>query len=303
MPNEGTIWSKADIAKTIVKTSFPITISRMIVNILDLFESLIIPSKLVKSGLSHKEAISEFGKLSGMAYPLAYMPAVITMSLSVTVLPAVSEAASLKRWDAVRQRINQAIGYTTMIGIPAAVLFLMLPDEIASLLYPKSPGVGLLVKVIAAGSIFAYLESIVTSILNGLGMQNLVLRNSVIWTTISVIAMYLLVPIPSLRLFGYIYGFIFADAFVFLLNFKALVKITNLDIDFNNWFLKPLIAALIMGIYDTIIYFNLAAVVANEWITMSITVLSGFLVYIASCQLVKLPYLEDLNRLIFSRNK
>jgi len=190
-----------------------------------------------------------------------------------------------------------------MIGIPAAVLFLMLPDEIASLLYPKSPGVGLLVKVIAAGSIFAYLESIVTSILNGLGMQNLVLRNSVIWTTISVIAMYLLVPIPSLRLFGYIYGFIFADAFVFFLNFKALVKISNLEIDFNNWFLKPLIAALIMGIYDTIIYFNLVTAVANEWITMSITVLSGFLVYIASCQLIKLPYLEDLNRLIFSRNK
>lgn len=303
MPNEGTIWKKADIAKTVIKTSFPITISRMIVNILDLFESLIIPPKLVKSGLSHKEAISEFGKLSGMAYPLAYMPAVITMSLSVTVLPAVSEAASLKRWDTVRQRINQAIGYTTMIGIPAAVLFVMLPDEIASLLYPKSPGVGVLVKLIAAGSIFAYLESIVTSILNGLGMQNLVLRNSAIWTAISVIAMYLLVPIPSLRLFGYIYGFIFADAFVFFLNFKALVKLTNLEIDFNNWLLKPLIAALIMGIYDTIVYFNLTAAIANEWITMSITVLSGFLVYIISCQLVKLPYLEDLNRLIFSRNK
>ncbi|KAA5808106.1 stage V sporulation protein B [Thermoanaerobacterium thermosaccharolyticum] len=303
MPDEGKIWDKLDIAKTIIKTSFPITISRLIVNILDLFESLIIPSRLIKSGLTHKEAISEFGKLSGMAYPLAYMPAVITMSLSVTVLPAVSEAASLKKWDTVRLRINQAIGYTTMIAIPAIILFLTLHDEIATLLYPNSPGVGALVKIIAAGSIFAYLESIVTSILNGLGMQNMVLKNSVIWTVISVIAMYVLIPIPSLRLFGYIYGFIFADILVFILNFRELVKVTGLTVDYNNWFFKPLTSALIMSIADTIMYFNLISVIANKWIVMFITVSSGLALYLLISYIIKLPYLNDLNKLIFSRNK
>lgn len=70
--------------------------SKLIVNVLDLAESLIIPSRLVVSGLTHSEAMSEFGKMLGMAVPLAYMPAVITSSLSTTVLPAVSEAAALK---------------------------------------------------------------------------------------------------------------------------------------------------------------------------------------------------------------
>ena len=65
------------IGKSIISTSMPITFSKMIVNILDLFESLIIPQRLIVSGLTHKEAVSEYGKLSGMAYPLAYMPAVI----------------------------------------------------------------------------------------------------------------------------------------------------------------------------------------------------------------------------------
>lgn len=301
MPDNDNIWSKRGIVNTIIWTSFPITFSRMIVNILDLFESLIIPTRLIVSGLTHKEAISEYGKLSGMAYPLAYMPAVITMSLSVTVLPAVSEAASLKKWDIVKLRINQAIGYTTMIAFPAIILFLFLPNQIASLLYPKSPGVGKLVQIIAAGSLFAYLESIVTSILNGLGKQNIVLRNSIIWTIISVIAMYVLIPIPNLRLFGYIIGFIFADTFIFILNMKVLINITDLKIDIMNWFLKPAISSLIMGIFVIIIYFNMESLSLNRWICMFTSIVVGLFIYILVNFILKLPYLKDLKKMILTR--
>ena len=72
------------------------------------------------------------------------------MSLSITILPAVSEAAALKQWETVRLRINQAIGYTTMVAFPVIILFLVIPDKISMLLYPKSPGVAELVKAIAA---------------------------------------------------------------------------------------------------------------------------------------------------------
>ncbi|SNX53023.1 stage V sporulation protein B [Thermoanaerobacterium sp. RBIITD] len=302
IPDNGNRWNKLSIANTIFRASFPITFSRMIVNILDLFESLIIPSRLIISGLTHKQAISEYGKLSGMAYPLAYMPAVITMSLSVTVLPAVSEAASLNKWDAVRLRINQAIGYTTMVAFPAIILFLTIPDQIASLLYPGSPGVGALVKVIAGGSIFAYLESIVTSILNGLGKQNIVLKNSIIWTVISIIAMYVLIPLSGLRLFGYVYGFIFADTFVFILNMRELIKITGLTIDYINWLIKPLISAVTMGIVVMIMYFNLSAVGLNQWISMLFTVFIGLVLYLAINYIIKLPYVEELKKMILLKN-
>lgn len=96
IPYDGKEWDAFSIVKTIVITSIPITFSKLIVNVLDLAESLIIPSRLVVSGLTHSEAMAEFGKMLGMALPLAYMPAVITSSLSTTVLPAVSEAAALK---------------------------------------------------------------------------------------------------------------------------------------------------------------------------------------------------------------
>jgi stage V sporulation protein B len=288
------------IGKSIIYTSMPITFSKMIVNILDLFESLIIPQRLIISGLTHKEAVSEYGKLSGMAYPLAYMPAVITMSLSITILPAVSEAAALKQWETVRLRINQAIGYTTMISFPVIILFLVIPDKISMLLYPKSPGVAELVKAIAAGSIFAYMESIVSSILNGLGRQNVVLRNSVIWTVIAVVAMYCFVAIPEWRLFGYIYGYIFADALILILNMFDLIKLTKLKIDYLNWFIKPIISAAVMGIIVLFLYSQFLTL--NLWVNIFLSVIIGTIVYFAINEVLRLPYIADIKKMILFRN-
>jgi len=302
IPQEGKLLSKKTVAKNIITTSIPITFSRMIVNIIDLAESIIIPQRLIVSGLTHKEAMSEFGKMSGMAFPLAYMPSVITMSLSITVLPAVSEAAALNKWDMVRIRINQAIGYTTFVAFPAIVLFLTIPEQISMLLYPKSPGVGALVKAVAAGSIFAYMESVVSSILNGLGRQNIVLRNSLIWISVSVIGMYFFTSIPTVRIFGYIYTFIFADALILFLNIIELIKITNLKIDFANWFIKPIIASLAMGATVIFVYTHVLTINVNTWIDIFLSVLAGLFIYISVSSFIKLPYIEDIKKIILLKN-
>jgi len=302
MPYDGKEWSSIYIAKLLVFTSIPITFSKLIVNALDLVESLLIPSRLVTSGVSHREAMSEFGKLFGMAIPLAYMPAVITSSLSTTVLPAVSEAAALKKWEAVRLRINQAIGYTTLVAFPAITLFLIIPDEISRLLYPSSPGVGDFVRVVSYGSIFAFLETVVASILHGLGRQKVVLRNSLIWLVVCITGMYYLTSIPSLRLFGYVYTFIFADALILVLNFLDLRKLTRVEIDLSNWIIKPLFASLAMGVTVLIIHSKLLATNVNMWINLSLSVLPGTIVYFSVAQFLRLPYIEDLRKMILRKN-
>ncbi|MFV9567036.1 stage V sporulation protein B [Thermoanaerobacter mathranii] len=302
MPYDGREWEAFSIAKTLVITAIPITFSKLIVNVVDLAESLIIPSRLVASGLSHSEAMSEFGKMLGMAIPLAYMPAVITSSLSTTVLPAVSEAAALKKWDAVRLRINQAIGYTTLVAFPAIILFLALPDQISQLLYPSSPGVGNFVRVISLGSIFAFLEAVVASTLHGLGKQNVVLRNSIIWLGVCVIGMYYLTSLPHLRLFGYIYSFIFADALILALNMFELIKMTGLKINYLNWFIKPIIASTIMGAIVIIIHSKLLETNVNMWINIFLSILTGFLAYLMLCSALQLPYIEELKKIILLKN-
>ncbi|MDP9751097.1 stage V sporulation protein B [Thermoanaerobacter pentosaceus] len=302
MPYDGREWEAFSIAKTLVITAIPITFSKLIVNVVDLAESLIIPSRLVASGLSHSEAMSEFGKMLGMAIPLAYMPAVITSSLSTTVLPAVSEAAALRKWDAVRLRINQAIGYTTLVAFPAIILFLALPDQISQLLYPSSPGVGNFVRVISLGSIFAFLEAVVASILHGLGKQNVVLRNSIIWLGVCVIGMYYLTSLPHLRLFGYIYSFIFADALILALNMFELIKMTGLRINYLNWFIKPIIASTIMGAIVIIIHSKLLETNVNMWINIFLSILTGFLAYLMLCSALQLPYIEELKKIILLKN-
>ncbi|HHW57257.1 MAG TPA: stage V sporulation protein B [Clostridia bacterium] len=302
IPYEGKEWDTFYIVKTLVITSIPITFSKLIVNALDLAESLIIPSRLVVSGLTHSEAMSEFGKMLGMAVPLAYMPAVITSSLSTTVLPAVSEAAVLKKWDTVRLRINQAIGYTTLVAFPAISLFLLLPEQISQLLYPSSPGVGAFVRVISFGSIFAFLEAVVASILHGLGRQNVVLKNSILWLGVCILGMYYLTAMPQFRLLGYIYSFIFADALILTLNMFELIKITGLKIDYLNWFMKPIIASVFMGVIVIIIHSKLLTINVNMWINIFISIFFSISAYLFLCSALKLPYIEDLRKMILLKN-
>ena len=64
--------------------ALPITFSRVISSLLRTATSIIVPGRLLASGLDRSAALSCFGRVNGMAIPLLFLPFTLTSSWSLT---------------------------------------------------------------------------------------------------------------------------------------------------------------------------------------------------------------------------
>ena len=118
-----------------------------------------------------------------MAFPLIAFPSFITYALSVSLVPAVSEAAARGRSVLVEHRLNQAIRLCLIVGAPCAVLMFVLAEPFSLLLY-NEPGVAQMMKILAPFAIFLYLQGPLAAVLQGLDRAKESMHNSIFGTII-----------------------------------------------------------------------------------------------------------------------
>jgi len=230
---------KISIIRELIRISTPISINRFITSAMSAVEVILIPARLLAGGMDAKLSMELFGKLSGMAMPLIYFPSVVTSSLAVTLVPAISEALSLDNRRLMASRISKSIQVSFIIGFLFTVIFVMFPDSIGNMIYKKE-NIGSLLRMLAFSCTFLYLQQTLTGILNGLGKQGISLRNSVIGYSIRIAAVYFLIPVYGID--AYIFSIIFSTFAVCLLNLTATVKFTGMKPDIAGWLLKPALA-------------------------------------------------------------
>jgi stage V sporulation protein B len=231
------------VALEIIKTSIPVSANRFVVSILSAVEFILIPAMLAHSGLDYQQSLETYGKLTGMALPLIYFPSLVTFSLATTLVPAISEASSLKNMRSLNNRTGKSIQMTMILGIFFTLIFMMFPDDISSMVYRKQD-IGKLLFLLSFSCIFVYLQQILTGILNGLGKQGILLRNTIIGSAIRLATVYLLIPVYGIEV--YIWGLTASFLLTDLLNLKAIHRVTGLVMDIGNWLLKPFAAGLVM---------------------------------------------------------
>lgn len=227
---------KRIIFREIIGVTVPISFNRFITSAMSAVELILIPRRLLAGGLDYQSSIAEFGKLSGMVMPLINFPSLVTMSLATTLVPAIAEAVSLKRFKTVNYRISKSIQITFIIGFIFTALFINFPDQIGSFLYKKED-IGSMLYLLAFTCVFMYLQQTLLGIMNGLGKQGVSLRNSIIGSAIRIGFVYYCIPGYGIR--GYVWGIILSTACVCVLNLYTVIKTTGMILDFRNWIVKP----------------------------------------------------------------
>lgn len=86
---EKTLWY--DTFRELAVLNLPLTLNRILLNVLHSIESALLPGCLVTFGLSRKAALSQYGILTGMALPMIFFPSAITHAVSVMLLPGVAK--------------------------------------------------------------------------------------------------------------------------------------------------------------------------------------------------------------------
>ena len=274
---------KRNIITELVKASVPVSANRLVVSILSAAEYIMIPAMLTAGGLEYKSSMEVFGRLTGMALPLIMFPSLVTNSLATTLVPAISESISLKYYKAVNYRISKSIQITFILGMIFTALFFSYSNEIGGLVY-KREKIGDLLYLLSFSCIFIYLQQTLTGVLNGLGKQGILLRNTVIGSVLRIAAVYFLMPSYGIK--SYILGLGASFMLTSCLNLLTINKITGLLFDLREWLLKPGLVAAVMVLTGRYIYhfFEIFEFGSTLTILMALTAnvfISGFLMLLA----------------------
>ncbi len=234
---------KRRILGEIIKISVPVSFNRLITSGMGAVEFILIPRMLLAGGMDYTSSIELYGKLTGMAMPLIFFPALVTSSMATTLVPAVSEAVSLKRYRMANYRITRAIQLSFILGFVSTAVFLTFSGMISDIVYRKED-VGDILYLLAFTCVFIYLHQTMLGIMNGLGKQTASLRNSVIGNAIRIAFVVLLIPTYGIN--SYVAGIIASMVVVCILDLWVVTKSTGMPVDLRNWILKPGIAGVVM---------------------------------------------------------
>lgn len=229
----------------LLSMAIPLTASKFITSLLSSIENIMIPQQLQLFGMTSNEAIGIYGQFSGMAMPLIFFPSMLTGALSMTLVPAVSEAKAIKNNMQIHRTVSKSIHFSSLIGIGATCIFVVFSKELGLAVYNQQD-VGDMLYSMAWMCPFFYLHSTLTGILNGLGQQMIIFKNNVISSLISIGFIYFL--IPKLGLIGFIWGIIVSSITVTLLHLGKVLKFTCITLELGKWIVKPALAATATGL-------------------------------------------------------
>lgn len=234
---------------SILAMAIPLTANRAVSTLLQSIENVLIPRQLQTFGMTVSEAMSAYGQLFGMAIPLIFFPSAFITSLSVALVPAVSEAHAVNNNKRIQYTVSKSLHFTALIGVGTLCLFLAFPHELGKVIYNQD-GVGDMLYALAWLCPFLYLQHTLTGILNGLGQQTAAFKHNLLGSLINIACIYFYIPKYGLQAF--LWGLLASIIVSAGLNLHKTLQCTSIQFDLGNWFLKPGLAAAGTGL--TILY-------------------------------------------------
>ena len=197
--------------KEILAFSFPLTCSRLLVNILHSIESVLIPGHLRLYGLDNGSALSIYGVLTGMALPLILFPSAITNAVSTVLLPSVAEQQAVGNHQAIRRAIFLSAKYCLILGFLSTAFFFFAGDFLGLVLF-KNEFAATFIKTLAFICPCLYLSGTLSGILNGLGAANQSFILNTLGLGVRIAFVFFIIPEYGIQ--GYLWGLIVSELLV-----------------------------------------------------------------------------------------
>lgn len=193
-PNAGGFGiSRFHAVKDLLVLAFPLTVSRIVVNLLQSVEAVAIPSRLCRYGYDSVTALSVYGVLTGMALPLLFFPNALTGSMSLLLLPMVSEADARGNTDAVKNTTLKTIYSCLLLGAACTLFFFLSGPFLGRFLF-RSELAGRYIRSLSLLCPFLYLCTTLSGILHGLGKAVSVFFVNVFSLSLRLLFVFFLIP-------------------------------------------------------------------------------------------------------------
>lgn len=194
--------------KSLVLLAIPLTLNHVLMTLSHSLENLLLPQQLVAYGYTSDEALAHFGILSGMALSVIFFPSAITNSLSVLLLPRISETKAKGDMCVVLDTIKGAVCCGVALGSLCTFVFLLSADWFGTVVF-DNPLAGFYIRILSILCPFMYTSILLSSIVNGLGHASLTLICNLTGCAVRILSIWFLVPMYGM--FAYIISMIVAS--------------------------------------------------------------------------------------------
>jgi len=241
------------IIASIFRLAIPVTIGGLVIPLISLIDLAVVPRQLQAAGFDLETARALYGQLTGMAGPIVYFPNVIALALSISLVPAISEAYALKDRRLIQSRAAIAIKLTVLFSLPSAIGLFLLAEPITLLLYNNA----------AAGYSLAYMSwSVIplclyvttTGLLQGLGRPITPALNMIYGGIVKTLFAWFLTAIPELNVGGAALASVIGIGVAAVLNLYHVNRYTGWRANLRELLLFPGASAITMSAFVYMVY-------------------------------------------------
>ncbi len=221
--------------------AFPVALGSYVRQGLLCAEHIAIPAGLRKYGSGGTGALSSYGNLHAMAFPLIFFPSSVIGAFASLLIPELTEYSSLKNHRQVRRIAEKVVRFCLIFSFGCAGLFLAFGRDMGMSIY-QSADAGKYICAFAPLVPIMYLDTAVDSVLKGLGHQVYCMKVNILDSALSLVLVLILVPRLGTR--GYIICVYVAEIVNAALSIGKMVKETKVNLS-PKTVLCPLLSILI----------------------------------------------------------
>ncbi|MBC7766008.1 MAG: oligosaccharide flippase family protein [Hyphomonadaceae bacterium] len=226
--------------------ALPVALSAYISSSIRTAQNLLVPFGLKQHGASSENALATYGVINGMVMPVLMFPSVLLDAISDLIVPELAECQACNGKKRLNYIVNRIFKFGMLTSIGVMCIFLSFSDALGLAIY-NSKEAAYFIRLLAPIIPIMYLDTIVDSMLKGIGQQISAMRYNIIESCLSVGLIYVL--LPHYGIMGYTAIIFFGRILNFSLSVRRLMIITDLKIDLMQ-LLKALgciISALILS--------------------------------------------------------
>ncbi len=267
------------ILKVLLLTIAPILFSTAIYNINQIIDLTLFAKIMAAQGVTLKEYIIPQGIYTGKYNTLINIPLAMANGLAASVIPALTAAVASRNRTQMQNKINQTIRLTMLIAIPCFVGFVVLASPIMQFLYGDSRTEPALMLASGAITVVLYSSSTVTnSILQGL-KADCTGKECADFTGDPSLAVLLMLVVFKWGIYSLVFSNVIFSFCMCVLNMKDVYKASGFRQDFKTCYIKPFLAALIMGVAAFVSNKLLSALMPGRFLANGLSIIIAMLVY------------------------
>lgn len=242
-------WRECSCNRTLLhsmlRQAVPLTGNKLSLTIISSIESILIPSMLRYFYQDGTLALSMYGVLTGMSLPFIMFPATLTNSLSMMLLPAISEASAVNDKKMIERTTAKTLHFCLLIGIFSLFLFFLYGKELGVTVF-HNESAGDFLFILAFLCPFLYLSSTCASILNGLGQT----KETFFYNLVSLLIRILFIvgAVPRIGIQGYLWGLLAAYLVLVFLEIRRICQFTFLPFSPSRSILIPVLLGLLSAV-------------------------------------------------------